>query len=49
LNDDGTAEREELTAAEQDFIGAILAGRRAELGGQTIRLPTRRNREFFAP
>ena len=37
LNDDGTAEREELTAAEQDLIGAILAGRRAERGGQTIR------------
>ena len=37
MNDDGTAEREELTPAEQELLGAILAGRRAEVGGQTIR------------
>ncbi len=37
MNDDGVAAREELTPAEQELLGAILAGRRAELGGQTIR------------
>ena len=37
MNDDGAAAREELTPAEQELLGAILAGRRAELGGQTIR------------
>ena len=37
LNDDGVAALEALTPAEQELLGAILAGRRAELGGQTIR------------
>ena len=33
----GAAAREELTPAEQELLDAILAGRRAEVGGQTIR------------
>ena len=37
MNDDGVTSRDELTPAEQDLLGAILAGRRAEVGGQVIR------------
>ena len=37
MPDDLVADWQELTPAEQDFLHAVLSGRRAELAGQTIR------------
>jgi len=37
MNDDGVAGGQDLTPAEQDLLGAVLSGRRAELHGQAVR------------